>query len=94
MLHETHVIKQAQHHSEVTLAHKPPAMKAFCTLVLQGGGQLHNMASLLLGKSSWYPFGILRASLDVAAKLLVLVRLWSRGRLSYVAQKAENFLTS
>jgi hypothetical protein len=32
------------------------------------------MATLLLGKISWYPFGILRASMDMAAKLLGLAK--------------------
>jgi hypothetical protein len=79
MLHGTHVIKQAQYHSEVTLVYKHPAMKAFYILVLQGGGQLYNTASLLLGKSSWYPIGILRANTDMAVKLLGLAEAMAKG---------------
>lgn len=67
-------------------------LHAFFTLILQGGGQL--LIPYFWGKSSWYPLDILRASLDVAAKLLWLAQAMVQGRLSYMAQKAANFLTS
>lgn len=68
-------------------------LHAFNTLTLQGGGQLLTVASLLLG-SFWYTLGILRASLDVAARLLGLTQAMVQDRLSYMAQKAADFLTS
>ena len=67
-------------------------LHAFYTLIQQGGGQL--LIPCFWGKSSWYPLGILRASLDVAAKLLGLAQVMVKDRLSYMAHTAENFLTS